>query len=414
LPLVDKFYLIIKMRRRKKDLIVGLDVGTSKICVILGKVGEGKLNILGAGTVSSKGVSKGVVTDIEEVSARIRKVIKIAELDAGRRIDRLWVSIAGSHIKGKDNQGFVRISGSEQLITAKDVEEALKRASSVVLPPERKLIHVLPQDYIIDGQGEIKDPLEMRGAQLQVKVHLVTASSGCCQNIEDSVRGAGYELEGLVLQPLASGVSTLLPQEEDMGVVLLDIGGGTTDLAIFLKEGLRFTRVIAVGGDHLTNDIAVGLHISREEAEKIKLHYGIASVDYLDRDEYLEVERIAGRGKYRVKRSTLAHIIQLRVEELFELVDLELKVSGYKGLITAGAVLTGGSSLLPGIKEKAEEKLGLPARIGYPRIKSPPKLSSPAYATGIGLLLFGLKRLEELASKERLGVKIKEWLKDFF
>lgn len=402
------------MKRHKKDLIVGLDVGTSKICAIVGNIHQGKLNILGAGTVSSKGVNKGVVTDVEGVSNRIRKVIKIAELDAARRVDRLWVSVAGSHIQSRENQGFVRISGSEQLITTKDVEEALKQASSVVLPPDREIIHILPQDYIVDGQGNIKDPLGMRGAQLQVRVNLVTGSSGCCRNIEDSVNGAGYELEGLVLQPLASGVSTLFPQEEDMGVVLLDIGGGTTDLAIFLKEGLRFTKVIPVGGNHLTNDIAVGLHISHKEAERVKIDYGVASLSYLDKDEDIEVERIAGRGKYQTKRSALAKIIELRIDELFELVNLELKVSGYKGLITAGAVLTGGSSLLPGIKEKAEEKLGLPVRVGYPRVKSPQKLYNPAYATGIGLLLFGLKKRQELAFKSRLGVRIKEWLKDFF
>ena len=402
------------MKYKKKDLIVGLDIGTSKICAIVGKVKEGKLDILGAGVVQSEGVIKGVIVNIAQVSACIKKVIRIAELDAGRRIDKLWVSIAGSHIEGKDNQGFVLITGQDQIITGKDVEEALRRASSIVLPAGREIIHILPQDYIVDGQNGIKDPVGIRGAQLQAKVHLVTAPSSYCQNIDDSIRDAGYEVEGLVLQPLASGVSTLLPEEEDLGVALLDIGGGTTDLAVFLKEGLRFTRIFAVGGDHLTNDIAVGLHTTRENAEKIKLDYGVASVDLIDRDEYLEVEGVAGRGRYKVKKSVVAHIIQLRIEELFELVDLELRSSGYKGLITSGVVLTGGSSLLPGIDKKAEEKLKLPVRVGYPRIGSPEKLLSPVYATGIGLLLFGLKRREEIASKERIGVKIKEWLKEFF
>jgi len=402
------------MKYKKKDLIVGLDIGTSKICAIVGKVKEGKLDILGAGVVQSEGVIKGVIVNIAQVSACIKKVIRIAELDAGRRIDKLWVSIAGSHIEGKDNQGFVLITGQDRIITGKDVEEALRRASSIVLPAGREIIHILPQDYIVDGQNGIKDPVGSRGAQLQAKVHLVIAPSSCCENIDASVRDAGYEVEGLVLQPLASGVSTLLPEEEDLGVALLDIGGGTTDLAVFLKEGLRFTRIFAVGGDHLTNDIAVGLHTTRENAEKIKLDYGVASVDLIDRDEYLEVEGVAGRGRYKVKKSVVAHIIQLRIEELFELVDLELRSSGYKGLITSGVVLTGGSSLLPGIDKKAEEKLKLPVRVGYPRISSPEKLLSPVYATGIGLLLFGLKRREEIASKERIGVKIKEWLKEFF
>lgn len=407
-------YEHVAMRREKKNLIAGLDIGTSKICAILGKTKEDGLDILGSNTTSSQGVTKGTVTNIDKASEQIKKVIKSAELDAGRKINRLWVSIAGSHIQGKDNQSLVPVKGIEQTITAKDVEQALKKASSVALPQHREIIHVLIQDYIVDGQDQIKDPVGMRGAQLQLRAHLITASSGCSQNIEESVRNAGYELEGLALQPLASGLSTLSLQEQNLGVALLDIGGGTTDLAVFLREGLRFTKVIAVGGNHLTNDIAVGLHISQQEAEKLKLRYGNASVNYLDKDRYLEVEGIARRGKYQVRRSTLARIIQLRVEELFELVDLELRSSGYKGLITAGVVLTGGSSLLPGIKEKAEEKLGLPTRIGYPQISPSVKIFNPPYATSVGLLLWGTRTREELALRERLNVKLKEWLKDFF
>jgi len=402
------------MKRQKKDLIAGLDIGTSKICAMLGKIREDGINIIGSSTTSSEGVIKGVITNIDRASKQIKKVIKEAELDAGRRIDRLWVSIAGSHIKGKDNQSFVATKGVEQIITEKDVEEAFKKVSSIALPKDREIIHVLTQDYIVDGQDQIKNPVGMRGMHLQLKAHIITASSGCARNVEDSVKNAGYEVEGLALQPLASGLSTLSPEEQNLGVALLDIGGGTTDVAVFLREGLRFTKVIAVGGNHLTNDIAVGLHTSLEEAEKIKLRYGAASLEHLDKEEYLGVEGVAGRGKYRVKRSTLVHIIQLRLEELLELVDLELKISGYKGLITAGVVLTGGSSLLPGIKKVAEKKLGLPARIGYPKIDPSEQTFGPAYATGIGLLLWGIKTRKELALRERLDVKLKEWLKNFF
>lgn len=402
------------MRQEKKNLIAGLDIGTSKICAIVGKIGEDGLDIMGSSTTISQGVTKGVITNIDKVSQQIKKVTKDAELDAGKKIKKLWVSIAGAHIQGKDNQSFVPIKGIEQSITAKDIEQAFKKVSSIALPQDREIIHVLTQDYIIDGQNQIKDPLGMRGANLQLKAHIITASVGCSQNIEDSVRNAGYEVEGLVLQPLASGLSTLSPQEQNLGVALLDIGGGTTDVAIFLREGLRFTKVVAVGGNHLTNDIAVGLHTSQQEAEKLKINYGTASVNYLNQDSYLEVEGIAKRGKYRVSRSTLVHIIQLRIEELFELVDAELKGSGYKGLITAGVVLTGGCSLLPGIKEKAEEKLGLPVRIGYPHVSSTAKIFNPSYSTGFGLLLWGAKTREELTLKERLDVKVKEWLKNFF
>jgi len=399
--------------KQKKDLLAGLDIGTSKICAIVGKSTEKGLEILGSSITHSKGVTKGVITNIEKASLQIKKTVKNAELNAGRKIGSLWVSIAGSHIEGKDNQSFVSITNIDNTITQKDVEEAFKKASSIVLPPEREIIHVLTQDYIVDGQDRIENPVGMRGANLQLKVHLVTASSGCCRNIEDSVQNAGYQVEKLVLQPLASGVSTLSPQEQDLGVALLDIGGGTTDLAVFLREGLRFTKVIPVGGNHLTNDIAVGLHIPREEAEKIKIHYGMASVEYLAQDENIEVEGVAGRGKYRVKRSTLVHIIQLRLEELFELVDLQLRNSGYKGLITSGVVLTGGCSLLPGIKEKAEEKLNLPCRIGYPKIGSK-QILDPSYATAVGLLLWGVKAKKELALKKKLNVRIREWLKNFF
>jgi len=393
---------------------VGLDVGTTKIFALVSKIKKGGgFDILGAGIAPSQGITKGVVTNIKETSQRIKKVIKKAELDSGTRVERVWVSIAGSHIQGRDNQGFIKIKNQDHIITSREIEKVLKEASSIILPPERKIIHVLPLDYIIDGQNRIKDPVGMIGTRLQAKVHLVTASSAHRQNIEISVEKAGYESEGVVLQSLASAISTLMPEEEDMGVALLDIGGGTTDVAIFLEEGLKFTSVLPVGGNHITNDIAVGFHTTRERAEKIKIKYGAASLDYLDKDESIQVKGVAGRGIYAAKKSGLIRIIQLRVEEIFDLVDQELKKSGYKDLVTSGIVLTGGSSLLPGIKEKAEEKLGLPTRIGYPRIKGLKQLHSPLYATGVGLILYGLKRREELFFREKLGIRIKEWIKGF-
>ncbi|NQS90125.1 cell division protein FtsA [Patescibacteria group bacterium] len=399
----------------KKDLLVGLDVGTTKIFALVSKIKkEGGFDILGSGTVPSRGVTKGIVTDIKDTSQRIKKVIKEAEFDSGTRVERVWVSIAGSHIQGKNNQSFIKIENQDHLITSRDIEKVLKEASSIVLPPEQEIIHALPQDYIVEGQDQIKDPVGMRGAQLQAKVYLVTASSGARQNIEISIEKAGYQSEGVVLQSLASGISTLLPEEKELGVALLDIGGGTTDVTIFFKEGMKFTSVLSIGGNHITNDIAVGLHTTREKAEEIKIKYGAASLDYLDKDEFIQVEGVAGRGIYTVKRSRLVRIIQLRIEEMFELVDRELKKSGYKDLVTSGIVLTGGSSLLPRIKEKAEEKLGLPARIGYPRIEALKQLHSPLYATGIGLILYGLKRQEEICSREKLGIRIKEWIKGFF
>ncbi|MEA3485600.1 MAG: cell division protein FtsA [Candidatus Aerophobetes bacterium] len=399
----------------KKYLVVGLDIGTTKICTLIAKIKEGRdFEVVGIGKAPSRGLNKGVVTNIKKTSQVIKNSLKRAEFDAGLKIKEAWVSIAGAHIQGRDNRGFTKIEKKKRVITAKDVESVLEDASHLVLPPNREIIHVLPQEFLIDDQDEIKDPIGMRGARLEAKVHIVTASSSHRRNIENSLRQAGYEPEGVVLQSLASGMATLSPEEQNLGVVLLDIGGGTTDLAIFLKEGIRFTRVLGVGGNHITNDIAIGLHTTRPKAEEIKIKYGSALVDSLEMDEEIQVERVAERGTYRIKKEVLVRIIQMRVEEILELANKELKKSGYKDLITAGTVITGGCSLLRGIKEKAEEKLGLPARIGYPRISKLGELNSPIYATAIGLILYGIKERERLASRDKLGVRIKEWIKDFF
>lgn len=395
--------------------MVGLDIGTTKICALVARLNEeGRLDILGVGRSSSRGVSKGVVTDIEETSQAVKEAVTLAELDAGLKVSRVWVSIAGDHILAQDSRGFVKITGEDRTVTAKDVEQVMKEASQLVLPPDRGIIHVLPQQFLIDGQNLVKQPIGMKGTHLGVGVHVVTASSAWRGNIENCVRRAGYESEGVVLQSLASAMATVLPQEEDLGVVLVDIGGGTTDLAIFLREGLRFTRVIAVGGSHITNDVAVGLHTTREKAEEIKLKYGILSSARFRGREKIRVERIAGRGSYTIERKDLVRIIDPRMQEIFELVEKELTRSGYRDLLSAGLILTGGTSLLVGVKELAEDQLGLPTKIGEPHVERPEELTSPIYATVVGLVLYGIKRREELVSEERLGVRIKEWLKEFF
>lgn len=394
---------------------MGLDIGTTKICALVARLNEeGRLDILGVGKSSSRGVSKGLVTDIEETSQAVREAMTLAELDAGLKASRVWVSIAGDHILAQDSRGFVKITGEDRTVAAKDVEEVMKEASQLVLPPDREIIHVLPQRFLIDGQDLVKQPIGMKGTHLGVGVHVVTASSAWRGNIENCVRRAGYESEGVVLQSLASAMATVLPQEEDLGVVLVDIGGGTTDLAIFLREGLRFTRVIAVGGSHITNDIAVGLHTTREKAEEIKLKYGTLSSARVRGREKIRVERIAGRGSYTIERKDLVRIIDPRMQEIFELVEKELTRSGYRDLLSAGLILTGGTSLLVGVKELAEDQLGLPTKIGEPHVERPAELSSPIYATVVGLVLYGIKRKEELVSEERLGMRIKEWLKEFF
>ncbi len=394
---------------------MGLDIGTTKICALVARLNEeGRLDILGVGKSSSRGVSKGLVTDIEEASQAVKEAMTLAELDAGLKASRVWVSIAGDHILAQDSRGFVKITGEDRTVAAKDVEEVMKEASQLVLPPDREIIHVLAQRFLIDGQDLVKQPIGMKGTHLGVGVHVVTASSAWRGNIENCVRRAGYESEGVVLQSLASAMATVLPQEEDLGVVLVDIGGGTTDLAIFLKEGLRFTRVIAVGGSHITNDIAVGLHTTREKAEEIKLKYGTLSSARVRGREKIRVERIAGRGSYTIERKDLVRIIDPRMQEIFELVEKELTRSGYRDLLSAGLILTGGTSLLVGVKELAEDQLGLPTKIGEPHVERPAELTSPIYATVVGLVLYGIKRKEELVSEERLGMRIKEWLKEFF
>ena len=397
------------------ELVVGLDIGTTKVCVLIARIREKEeFEILGIGTAPSQGISKGVVTDISKTSSMIEKATKKAEAQAGLKVKRAWVSIAGNHIQAADNQGFVKVEKEDKVITAKDVEKVLQEASHITLASDREIIHILPQEFIINGRNEVKEPIGMNGTTLGVKVHIVTASSSSRQDIETSVKQVQYECEGVTLQCLASAMATLFPDEEDLGVALLDIGGGTTDLAIFLKEGMRFTYVLGVGGNHITNDIAVRFHTGHQVAERVKIEYGCASESLLRRGEKLEIEGVAERGISKIGQDDLFEVIEPRVKEMFELVDKELMKSGYKDLITAGMVLTGGCSLLKGIKEKAEEVTGLPTRIGYTHMKEPEELISPVYATVLGLILYGIKRREELVSKEKIAVRIKEWLKDFF
>ncbi len=399
----------------RENLLVGLDIGTTKICVLIAKFKENKsLEIMGLGKVPSLGVRKGVIVDIPQTARMVKEAIKRAEFDAGLRIKEAWVSIAGEHIQSQDNRGFLKINREDGIIRVRDVERVLEDASRVAMPKGREIIHKLPQEFVVDGQDQINEPLGMRGAHLEARVHLVTAASGYCQNMEVGVQMGGCQLAGMVLQSLASGMATLLPEEEDLGVTIVDIGGGTTDVAIFLREGLRFTEVLAVGGNHITNDLAVGLHITRENAEILKINQGTALTDGIGEDEEIEVERVAGRGKTKVKKKTLARIIELRVEEIFELVDIALRKSGLRGLITSGVVLSGGSSLLNGIKEKTEKQLNLPVRIGYPRIKSTSRLNSPVYATVVGLVIYALKQKREASDQNTLGMRIKGWLREFF
>ena len=399
----------------KDDLLVGLDIGTTKICVLIAKMKEKRdFELIGIGIDHSEGLNKGIITDIEKASRVVKKALNKAEFDAGLKVRQSWVSIAGDHIQAQDSHGLVKIEKGDRIVTAGDVEKVLEDASHLVLSPDREIIHVLPQEFLVDEQSGVKKPIGISAATLGVRAHIITAASTYRQNIENSVLQAGYECEGMVLQSLASAMATLFPEEEDLGVVLLDIGGGTTDLAIFLREGIRYTKVLGVGGNHITNDIAMRFHTTTAKAEEIKVRYGSACLSRLDTDEKIEVERVAGRDRYMASGEELVEVIQPRVEEIFELVDRELNKSGYKDLITAGVVLTGGCSLLRGIKEISEKVLGLPTRIGYTHIKEPKEFTSPMYATAVGLVLYGIKRREELASRDKLGVRIKEWLKEFF
>jgi cell division protein FtsA len=409
------------MSNHKENLIVGLDIGTTKICAIVGNLTDEGLDIVGIGTSPSRGLRKGVVINIESTVESIQKALQEAELMAGCEIKSVFAGIAGGHIKGFNSQGVIAIKNRE--VTKEDINRVIDAAKALAIPMDREVIHVLPQEFIIDDQDGIKEPLGMSGVRLEAKVHIVTGAVASAQNIVKSCNRASVNVADIVLEQLASSEAVLSSDEKELGVAMVDIGGGTTDIAIYLDGAIKHTSVLSLGGNHLTNDIAVGLRTPMAEAEKIKQQYGCCLTSMVGKDESIEVPSVGGREPRVLSRQLLAEILEPRVEEIFTLVNREIIRSGYEDFIASGVVITGGTSILPGMPEMAEQIFNLPVRRGLPQDIGglTDVVNSPIYATGVGLVKYGSRNLK--AHKFMIGQdnvfdkvvrRMKEWLHEFF
>lgn len=373
-----------------KRLIVGLDIGTSKVVAVVGEVDhDGSLEIVGIGSHPSRGMKKGVVVDIESTVTAISRAVEEAELMAGCQIHSVYVGIAGSHVRSMNSHGIVAIKDGE--VFAQDVERVLDAAQAVAIPADQRVLHVLPQEYIIDNQGGIKEPLGMSGVRLEAKVHLVTCAVNASQNIEKCIQRCGLEVDGIILEQLASSYSVITDDERDLGVCLVDIGGGTSDIAIFTEGSIRHTGVIPIAGDQVTNDIAMALRTPTQHAEEIKIRYACALTQLTRPDETIKVPSVGDRPPRDLSRQSLAEVVEPRYDELFTLIQAELRRSGFEELIPAGVVLTGGTSKIEGAVELAEEIFHMPVRIGLPQRAQGLNdiIRNPIYATAVGLLIHG-------------------------
>lgn len=373
------------------ELVVGIDVGTTKVCTIVGEVRDSDVYVLGLGIEPSQGMRKGMVTDLNALSASILASVHKAEKTSGYEIGRAFVSLAGGHIESINSRGAVGIP-NQRGVQLDDLERAMDAARAVTLPHGREVLHVIPRNYSLDGQTGLRSPLGMLGFRLEVEAHIITASTQGVKNLEKCVEDAGVLVDRFILNPLAAGDIVLTPEEREAGVMIVDIGGGTTDLAIFVDGSVWHTAVLGVGGQHITNDIAYGLHLPTELAESVKLTHGHADPKAVSALEAFPIQPFGEELPSKVQRTDLAHIVHMRVAEMFELILKEAKRSGYDGLLKAGIVLTGGSSLLPGIKAVAADVLRMPVRLGQPeRVTGMSEaLKSPAYSTSVGLLKLGL------------------------
>ncbi|MEC9488930.1 MAG: cell division protein FtsA [Halanaerobium sp.] len=423
-----------------KEIITGLDIGTSKTCALIAQKSEEDLiEIIGVGIYPSSGLRKGIVVDIDDTVNTIQQAVKDAEHMAGMKISSVFVGIAGAHITSMVNQGIVTVTGEDGEISEADIDRVIEASRMFSLPPEREIIHVLPREFIVDDQEGIKDPLGMSGGRLRVESNIITGSRTSIHNLVKSVHRVGLDVEALVLQPLAAGEAVLSEDEKELGTIVVDIGGGTTDLAIFQNGNIIYSKVLPVGGDHVTNDIAVGLRTPFRNAEKIKIEYGLAMTGVVDQQEDIEVLNASGKGHRLVPRHYLCEIIEPRLVELFELVKREIEENGFDDIMPTGVVLTGGSSLLEGTLELASTVLGLPARLGSPdrvtglvdyidgevynlsgeRLKVNPAI----FSTGVGLIKYGYQTstgtmvVEEEKKKSTYSEffqRLTRWFKEFF
>ena len=402
------------------DIIVGLDIGTTKICAVVGEVRTDGLEIIGMGSHPSEGLRKGVVINIENTVNSIKAAIEEAETMAGCEIGSVYAGIAGGHIEGVNKPGIIALKEKE--VTKKDIERVIETASAVAVPMDREVIHTLVQEFIVDDQDGIVDPLGMSGVRLEAKVHIVTGAVTSAQNIIKCANRAGLDVYDIVLESLASSEAVLSKEERNLGAALIDFGGGTTDLALFSRGAIKHTSVLALGGDNLTYDIAVGLRTPKLEAEKIKIKYGSALSSLIGKDETIEVPGVGGRKPRTLSRQILGEILEPRVEEIFTLIYQELVHSGYDELASSGVVVTGGSAELPGISEMAEQIFSAPARVGYPEEIDGlvDLLNKPMYATAVGLVLYGAKnykqkkkfRIRDSNIFHLVMARMKRWFKD--
>jgi cell division protein FtsA len=407
------------MDKDQGNIIVGLDIGTTKICAVVGEVNENTIKIVGVGSHPSIGLRKGVVVNIESTVNSIQKAIEEAELMAGCEIKSVYAGIAGSHIKGFNSHGVIAIRGRE--VGQNDIDRVIDAARAVAIPMDREVIHILPQEYIVDDQDGIIDPLGMTGVRLEAKVHIITGAVTSAHNIIKCCNRAGLDVCDIVLESLASAEAVLSNEEKDLGVALIDFGGGTTDLAVFTGGSIRHTSVLGLGGNNLTNDIAVGLRTPMAEAEKIKVRHGCCLNTMIQKDQTIEVPSVGGRKPRIVSRYILSEILEPRVEEVFTLIDQEIIRSGFKELVAAGLIVTGGSALLEGIPEMAEQIFNLPTRVGFPKGVTGlvDVINSPMYATAVGLLIYGLNneperkfRIRDEHIFNRVTNRMKRWFKD--
>ncbi len=409
-------------RKAEKDMIVGLDIGTSKVAAVVGEVNEdSQIEIIGIGSQPSRGLKKGVVVNIESTVQSIRRSIEEAELMAGCQIYSVYTGVAGSHIRGMNSHGIVGIKDRE--VSSGDVERVIDAARAVAIPADQRVFQVMPQEFVIDQQEGIREPIGMSGVRLEAKVHLVTGAASAAQNIIKCVHRCGLKVDDIILEQLASSCAVLTEDEKELGICFVDIGGGTTDVAIFTDGAIKHTAVIPIAGDQVTNDIAIAMRTPTQHAEEIKIEYACALRQLANPDDTIEVPSAGGREPRRLSRQTLAEIVEPRYEELLSLVLAELRRSGFSDLVGAGVVLTGGSSRMEGVVDLAEEIFHMPVRLGIPQYVTglADVVRNPVYSTGVGLLLFGFQnqKLSKDPSSSEAGMvgvfkKVQNWFQGSF
>ena len=406
---------------KKGNVLVGLDIGTTKTCAVLGKITLSGIEIVGIGSCPSDGIRKGVVVNIESTVESIKKAVDIAESASAYSIRSVYAGIAGIHIRGQNSLGIVAVKGHE--IDEEDMERAIEAAKAIAVPLDREILHTLPQSFVVDDQDGIRNPLGMSGVRLEAKAHIVTGVITSMQNIINAVNRAGLEINEIILEQLAASEAVLSSDEKDLGVALLDIGGGTTNIAVFTEGSIKHTAVLPVGGNYITSDIAKGLRTPVSDAENIKIKYGCAYLPLIPKDENIEVPSVGGRSPREVSRHILGRIIEPRVEEIFKMAYKEICKAGYEDVLTAGIVLTGGTSIMEGITELAEQVFDMPVRKGGPTGVGglTDEVNSPGYSTAVGMILYGNRYLKKGRMKNagsrffgNASSKIAQWFSELF